>query len=424
MNDTTIPERWLLITRVIWFALVFLLLLIFIVSIPAYFNQVRVPCGGVDCQILALSPQEVQLLPDFGLSLDFYIGYVIGLGIFGFTLIFLMAGSVYWLRSSTWLGFLVSLALVVFGTFTAESSTALVRQSPNLAWPFFLLNFMTNGLVMLLFFLFPDGRFVPRWTWLLTIIFVVAFLLDLLLRNRGQLEPSYSITGNLLMISFLAVGVVAQIYRYRRISTPTQRQQTKWIMFGLVSLFIMLFIWTFLFELFPPQSSSVRLALKLGLSLSLILFIIFPISIVFSILRYRLWDIDIVIQRTLVYGLLTLSLLLIYFGSVVLLQEIFSTVTGQRSAVAIVVSTLLIAALFAPLRQRIQNFIDRRFYRRKYDAVQTLAQFSQTAREEVELETLTAELVQVVQETMQPETVSLWLPAPRSRKDRIKGFSS
>ena len=416
MNDTTIPERWLLISRVIWFALVFLLLLIFIVSIPPYFNQVRVPCGAVDCQILALSPQEAQLLPDFGLSLDFYIRYVIGLGIFGFTLIFLMAGSIYWLRSSTWLGFLVSLALVVFGTFTAESSTALVRQYPNLAWPFFLLLFMTSVFVVLLFFLFPDGRFVPRWTRLLTITFVVAFLLDLLLRNRGQLEPSYSITGNLLLISCLAVGVVAQVYRYRRISTPTQRQQTKWIMFGLVSLFIMLFIWTFLFELFPPQSSSVRLALKLGLSLSLILFMIFPISIVFSILRYRLWDIDIVIQRTLVYGLLTLLLFLIYSGSVVLLQEIFSTVTGQRSAVAIVISTLLIAALFAPLRRRIQGFIDRRFYRRKYDAAQTLALFSQTAREEVELETLTAELMQVVQETMQPAQVSLWLPDPPSRR--------
>jgi hypothetical protein len=137
---------------------------------------------------------------------------------------------------------------------------------------------------------------------------------------------------------------------------------------------------------------------------------IVPISFTVAILRYRLWDIDIIIRRTLVYGLLSALLIIIYFGSVVVIQALFTAVSGQQSAVAIVISTLIIAALFQPLRLRIQGWIDRRFFRAKYDASQALAEFGQIARDEVDLEKLTSALLQVAQETMQPESVWLWLP--------------
>ena len=138
-------------------------------------------------------------------------------------------------------------------------------------------------------------------------------------------------------------------------------------------------------------------------------FLVIPLTIGFSILRYRLWDTDIIIKRTLVYGLLTAVLALLYFGSVLLFQQVTQTLTGQRSPAAIVASTLLIAALFSPLRRRLQDLIDRRFYRRTYDTAQTLAQFNRVTQKEVELARLTTELLSVVQQTLQPEHLSVWL---------------
>jgi hypothetical protein len=138
-------------------------------------------------------------------------------------------------------------------------------------------------------------------------------------------------------------------------------------------------------------------------------FIFFPATMVISMMRYRLWDIDLLIRRTVTYGLVTALLAFVYFGGIIVTQAIFHSLTATESPIAIVFSTLLIAALFNPLRTRIQAFIDRRFYRQKYDAQQVLAQFAQTARDEVDMEALQAEMLQVIQQTMQPQNLSIWL---------------
>jgi hypothetical protein len=142
-----------------------------------------------------------------------------------------------------------------------------------------------------------------------------------------------------------------------------------------------------------------------------------PIAMGIAITRYRLYEIDLIINRTLVYGSLTATLVALYFVGIVVLQRIFVTLTGQQSTLAVVASTLLIAALFNPLRRRIQSFVDQRFYRSKYDARKTLEDFSTRLREETDLDTLNNELVGVVRETMQPAHVSLWLrPDPAQRR--------
>ncbi len=142
----------------------------------------------------------------------------------------------------------------------------------------------------------------------------------------------------------------------------------------------------------------------------------FPLSISVAVLRSHLFDIDVLINRTLVYGLLTATLIALYFGGIALLQRVFMALTGEKSTFVVVASTLMIAALFNPLRRRIQGFIDRLFYRHKYDAAKTIAAFSAKLRDETDLDALNAELVSVVQDTMQPAHVSLWL-----RPDRPSG---
>jgi hypothetical protein len=150
----------------------------------------------------------------------------------------------------------------------------------------------------------------------------------------------------------------------------------------------------------------------------------FPISIGIAMVRYRLYDIDFVINRTLVYGALTVVLVAVYFGGIVVLQRIFVALTGQKSTLAVVASTLVIAALFNPLRRRIQSFIDRRFYRRKYDARKTLESFSAKLRDETDLDALSDDLVGVVRETMQPAHVSLWLRPDIASKGKGLGKST
>ncbi len=418
MNDSLIPARWLPIMRVVWPALALILLAIFFAGISPYNDELSVTCTGGDCPLMALSPQEARVLRDLGLSLEFYASYIVGLDIYAVVILIPLAVLIFWRRSDSWLGFLLSLALVFVGTVTALSAAALVIPYPSLRWPLFLLDGIAGMLFMLLFYLFPDGRFVPRWTRLIAIAFAGGTLLDVLILSSGPVTPSFTLVSNILWLGSLLVGVMAQIYRYRRVSTPTQRQQTKWIMFGLVIVFITTLWWSLLSEIFPPQSSSARLALKLGLGIAILMFTIFPVSVAFSILRYRLWDIDVVINRSLVYGILTGILALIYFGSVVLLQTLFRALTEQGSPIAIVISTLTIAALFSPLRRRVQEFMDRRFYRRKYDAEQILGRFAASARDEPDLGRLTAELLKVAKSAMQAEHVSIWLREPAGAKGR------
>jgi hypothetical protein len=199
------------------------------------------------------------------------------------------------------------------------------------------------------------------------------------------------------------------VIRYRRAS-GAERQQLKWFALAAVVIGVVVAGHLLFLDLLLPE------AILNLLDAATITCLYVAVGI--AILRYRLYDIDIIINRTLVYASLTVTLLLLYFGSVVGLQYILRALTGQESQLAIVASTLVIAALFNPMRRRIQNFIDHSFYRRKYDAAKTLEAFSAKLRDETDVDILNSELLSTVRETIQPEHVSLWLREPERRLER------
>jgi hypothetical protein len=279
------------------------------------------------------------------------------------------------------------------------------------------------------FLLFPDGRLPSkRWrplAWLCGVVIAlvsvgVAFgpgpLQDLggiqnpIVLLRPWMMPAFWVSLPLLPLCMLA-SALSLVMRYRH-SGGEERQQIKWIAFS-ASVVALVYLIAMMASLVFPADSWTTVGPVWWLNLltyaALLSFVAIPIAVGIAVLKYRLYDIDIIINRTLVYGSLTVTLIILYFGGIVVLQRFFVLLAGQQSTLAIVASTLLIAALFNPLRRRIQSFIDRRFYRRKYDAAKTLEGFSTKLRDETDLEALRGDLVGVVRETMQPAHVSLWL---------------
>src|SRR5215203_4214546 len=281
-----------------------------------------------------------------------------------------------------------------------------------------------------LLLLFPDGRLPSRrWrplAWLSGAVLVLASVGVMLspgpLQGLGGVRNPFGLEGQqwltsagytflpLLPLCMLA-SALSLVLRFRR-SRGEERQQIKWIAFS-ASVVVMVYLIAMVASLlFPAETwfaGSSPAWLSLLQSAALLSLTVIPIAVGFAVLRYRLYEIDLLINRALVYGSLTAALVALYFGGIVVSQRVFVLLTGQQSTLAVVASTLLIAALFTPLRRRIQSFIDRRFYRRKYDVRKTLEAFSAKLRDETDLEALNNDLVGVVRETMQPAHVSLWL---------------
>jgi hypothetical protein len=216
-------------------------------------------------------------------------------------------------------------------------------------------------------------------------------------------EGPIMIGWGLGLVTMIFASLLSLFLRYRR-AQNVERQQIKWLLYA-GAIFLVFYTGTYFLNM---NKDSVTTALS---NLVFVLSILaFPIAISIAILRYRLYDIDILIRKTLVYGALTLMLALVFFGGVVLLQQIFGRISGtENSPVAIVLSTLVIAALFSPLRQRVQEFIDRRFYRQKYNAEKALAEFATAARSETEIDSLTGKMLQVADDSLQPKFSQLWL---------------
>jgi hypothetical protein len=324
-----------------------------------------------------------------------------------------VAGVIFWRRSDDLMALLVATMLVLWGPLNGlfvVTTEAIDGTHPVVDAALALLTFAGYIAWMLFFYLFPSGRFVPRWTRWLALIWGVGFFGLWNFTPFGP--PSWPpLLFNAAVLMVWSSFLVAQVYRYARVSDRTQRQQTKWVVFGvavaMTSALTTIFTLGAAVDLSPQEVGPRMMSMLLMDAFGLLI----PVSIGFAVLRSRLFDIDVVINRTLVYGTLTVVLGMVYFGSVASFQYTLRALTGQEDQpqLAIVASTLAIAALFNPLRRRIQEFIDRRFYRRKYDARKTLEAFSATLRDETDLEALNDDLVGIVRETMQPAHASLWL---------------
>jgi hypothetical protein len=411
--------HWLALARIVWVAVVIFTLSIFLLGLPAYFAQLQTVCAGDMCVYAygQLTPGTVLALENLGLSTGEYAVSILALAIASALVSFGVACVLFWRRSDDWMVMFVSLFLVIIGVNFSVQAQAILAMNVQTAWYWSHTVLIGLGWVSLslLLYLFPDGRFVPRWTRLLA-VFVVASNLFL----DASPVPISTFPPWMLGAIFLingGSGVVAQIYRYVRVSGPVQRQQTKWVVFGLAATALVIFGRFMPLLIFPSLSTSSSPYFLISTYVYPFGLLLIPLTLGIAVLRYRLWDIDTIINKALVYGGLSLLLAAVYLGLIIGLESLLGVITGQSAQPAvIVVSTLVIAALFQPLRHRVQAIIDRRFYRHKYDAARTLAAFSATLQHEVDLSQLSTQFVAVVQETMQPASVSLWLRLPGQEK--------
>jgi hypothetical protein len=406
--------RWLLVARVAWVLAAITVLGLDAAGLPHAYARLDTVCHSSACAGSGdvLSSGDVVELRELGISLDLYAGLTVGLSTLGTVVFAATAAAIFFRRSDDKMALLTSFTLLIFGG-AAFSGTMqyLVGDFPLLWWPINLLEYVGQMAFNVFFLTFPDGRFVPRWTRWLAVFWAVLFVPNVFLGGS-----SLDVLDSPLFIGYVGSLVFAQVYRYTNVSNPTERQQTKWVVFGFAAA-ILGFVGTLVLrDIVPGVRPHEALAEFVAGILIYGFILLIPISISVAVLRSRLYDIDVVINRTLVYTILTTVLGLLYFGSIALLQAILLALTGQGAQLAVVASTLLIAALFNPIRHRTQSLVDRRFYRGKYDAEQVLAAFSGRLRDETDLDRLKEDLLVVVQETVQPEHASLWL-RNRSRED-------
>ena len=410
--NTQLHGRWLVLAWAAWALLSSSTLLAFAFGLPVYLTLLQTVCTGTGCVHGQPAPDTEATLHGLGLSLGSYVTFSLVLTLASTLLACTMSGLLAWRKSKDWLALLVALMLIMFGTDDIISAAELSHS----AWhfPAMLLNTFHFVTVFLVGSLIPTGHFVPRWTrWL-----VPAWVLWRLILLFFPALPSADLLNTLIWLGGLACIMVAMVYRYQRMSSPTQRQQIKWIAFGGSATILIVLVTNLPPLIFPVLSRTGSLYDLFLVAINTLIFLPFIFCFAIAILHYRLWEIDVIINRTLVYSTLTGTLALVYVGLVIGLQALLSSIISHDSGVAIVISTLAIVALFQPLRHRIQQIIDRRFYRRKYDAARTLTAFSATLRHEVDLSQLSEQLVAIVQETMQPAHVSLWLCPPKRSSEK------
>ena len=403
-----IPTKWQPWSRALW-------IFIALTSIVTFGGMLYLTRQFSD----ALPTRITDGLSQLNWTKDGYFWFHTAFMTLSFICYFAIGTFIYLVRPNDRMAWFASILLIAFGGEIAYPLAAEFIGKFTTAPLFFRAPYLVNNLFSWGFLgaflaLFPDGRFVPRWSRFVALFgFCFSFGFSIFPSQFGAPEGPFFAVVMAGALFLFGGSLYAQIWRYRHYSTRLQKQQTKWLIYGLALIVGFVFVITTVIYLFLPTQQvtpATYLLADLAYFLANLTFLFLPLSIGIAIVRYRLWDIDIIIRKTLTYALVVALLAIVYFGIVILFQQLFANVTGlQGNEIITVISTLAIAALFVPLRNRIQAMIDKRFYRKKYDAQQVLQKFAETVRDETDLDKLTAELVNVVQETMQPKSVSVWL---------------
>jgi hypothetical protein len=394
---------WLHLARGAWISFLLAEFLVIIVTLVATHGQSYSICPFiVDC---AVTPTTAQVLHHLSIAPSSYATYNLVLALLQSLVFLSIGGFIFWRKSSEPIALVASFFFVSIG---------LSPFFPPPTYPPEMVFSNVYGLCVftaLGFFLvtFPDGRFVPRWSWLLVVLWLVQAIFN-------EVPGPYNINSWPPLLN-AAIEVLTNggtlgvlIYRYVWVFSYSQRQQAKWLLSGFGGVFVLIILYDLFGSLVPGLGAPDSLYQLANGTLTTITFLFVPLSVGIAILRARLWDVDVLIRRTLVYTTLTVILALFYVGLVFIFGTLLRDFLGQQeNPLVIVASTLVVAALFQPMRHGIQRVIDRRFYRRKYDATRTVEAFSSTLRSEVDLSQVREHLLTVVQETMQPAHVSLWL---------------
>jgi hypothetical protein len=408
-SNTLLSGRWLAIARVVWVLVFVAMLAAFFIQIPYYLAYMSRACPDT----CGFTTQQEAALASIGISLDVFAWIALSCTLVISLISVVLALILFWRRSNDWMAMLVALFLVGYPIMNNGTTGNLPTDIPPSLWVLLqVLTFPVWIIYAATFMLFPSGRFAPHWTW---ILFIFWSIWGQLISLTPDLFEGILFLGYPL---FVITTIIWQVYRYRHSSTPVQRQQTKWAIAGLFAVLVAN-------QLFWLPSGFTPLGQTLYMPASFLFYqlviLALPITFFIAIQRNRLYDIDTIINRALVYGSVTVVLAAAYAGCIIAFQAISRTLVpipgGPDEPITIVISTLLIAALFQPLRRRVQRAVDRRFYRTKYDARKAVEAFGATLRQEVDIASFRERLLAVVQQTMEPRHVSLWLKDPSPRKD-------
>ncbi len=410
LTASLVSGRSLIIARIGWGAVAAACLALFIVALPLRLTELR-------RLVATTATPHVGAL---AISTTLFVACAFALEVSG-SLVFFALSLLLFLRRSEASGVIhISALLLAFGAALPGTAYAIISATPIWRVTPGLLQTLGWTALLLFAYLFPTGEWIPRWSrwvaplWLLWTASFFAFAQALLSQHPILIAVSY-----LVWIAWLGSGVCAQVYRYLWVATPPQRQQSKWVLLGFIGALVGILLVSAQQIVALSQGHQVEtnaLFIIAALVIVTLAALPIPLSITIAILRHNLFDIDRLINLTLVYGALTITLGAIYAAAVGLSQLLMQALTGSHdeSQLALVISTLGAAALFQPLRRRIQHAIDRQFYRRRYDAATITAAFAASLRTELDLNELSQRLAEAAYRAMKPQHISLWLAEPQA----------